>query len=91
MIAISDFDQLERALIDLEYAAADFKHAPRLKGTGQEIWDLRSLLQNLIVLNRAAQQSVKSLRQSSTVEKRKSGKFGSFERAVTSARTRRVA
>jgi hypothetical protein len=84
--AIKNLDQLERALVELDYAAADFSHAAQMSGADRETKDLRALFQNLIALNRSVQEGVKGLRQASSTAKRKGASPATFKRASAPAR-----
>jgi hypothetical protein len=83
LTTISELDRLERALIDLEYATADFKLPDGSKADDLEFAKLRAQLQMLIAFNRSAQRSVKSLRGVSIAAKRKSDPTAPCERTAT--------
>ena len=61
MSAIADLDRLERALIELEYAAADVYQAGGLRRDDREIKELTERLHNLIALSRNARRRNESL------------------------------
>ena len=82
MKATSDLDRLELALIDLEYAAADFNNSDRLKELGIELRDLRAKLRNVLAASRVAQQGVVTVRAAWALAKRRSDSVSTLDRSL---------